>query len=620
MTPAKDRPAGLSVTQYAEAKKLPVSFLQGLGLREIRRSGRLAVTIPYEDQRGREVRVRVRLALEGPDRFRWGKGSQVIPYGLATLDGARKAGQIVLVEGESDAQTLWFHRIPALGVPGATSWKPEWAAYLEEIETIYVVLEPDRGGEAVAQWIGKAPFRDRVKVVGLGQAKDVSGFYLADPRSFPQRWRAAVAAAVPFAERVRLMAQRERDAAWAVCRTLAQERRILDRLQEALQAAGVVGEARVGPLLYVGLGTRFLPRPVSMAIKAPSAAGKSYITDRVLEFFPPRAYYGLTAMSEKALAYSEEPLSNRFLVLYEAAGLSGSFVNYFIRSLLSEGRLRYETVEKTREGLRARIIERTGPTGLIVTTTAVNLHPENETRLLSIPVKDTRRQTAEVLRQLARRGRGPRVDLTPWLALQTWLEGGEHRVVIPFAERLARLIPPVALRLRRDFGTLLSLIEGHAILHQATRPRGASGAIIAVLDDYAVVHGLVADLVAEGVEAVVPGIVRETVQAVKRLDERGPLGEGVTVKAIARALQLDSASVLRRTRMAQTLGYLQNLETGKWRPARLVLGEPMPSEQVILPLPTDPDFAEGAAADIAQVRVQAIFVASSRSYLARGVL
>jgi hypothetical protein len=29
-------------------------------------------------------------------------------------------------------------------------------------------------------------------------------------------------------------------------------------------------------------------------------------------------------MSERALAYSEEPLSHRFLVLYEAAGMSGA--------------------------------------------------------------------------------------------------------------------------------------------------------------------------------------------------------------------------------------------------------------------------------------------------------
>jgi hypothetical protein len=38
---------------------------------------------------------------------------------------------------------------------------------------------------------------------------------------------------------------------------------------------------------------------------------------------------------------------------------------------------------------------------VILTTTAVNLHPENETRMLSIPVTDTQDQTRQVLRALA---------------------------------------------------------------------------------------------------------------------------------------------------------------------------------------------------------------------------
>ena len=106
-------------------------------------------------------------------------------------------------------------------------------------------------------------------------------------------------------------------------------------------------------------------------------------------------------MSERLLAYSEEPIKHRFLVIYEAEGMSGDFATYLIRSLLSEGKVRYETVEKARDGLKPRLIEREGPTSLIVTTTALKLHPENETRLLSLTVTDTRRQTRGVFSMLA---------------------------------------------------------------------------------------------------------------------------------------------------------------------------------------------------------------------------
>ena len=114
-------------------------------------------------------------------------------------------------------------------------------------------------------------------------------------------------------------------------------------------------------------------RPVSVVVKGPSSGGKSFIVERVLSFFPESAYYALTAMSEKSLVYDDEPLEHRFLVVYEAAGMNGDLTSYFMRSLLSEGRLRYTTIEKTQEGLRPRLIEREGPTGLIVTTTAIRL-------------------------------------------------------------------------------------------------------------------------------------------------------------------------------------------------------------------------------------------------------
>jgi hypothetical protein len=106
-------------------------------------------------------------------------------------------------------------------------------------------------------------------------------------------------------------------------------------------------------------------------------------------------------MSEHALAYSQEPLRHRFLVLYEAEGMNAKFTSYLIRSLLSEGRIRYETVDKTKAGLIPKLIEREGPTGLL-TTTAVLLHPENGTRLLSITVTDTKEQTRNITRAMAK--------------------------------------------------------------------------------------------------------------------------------------------------------------------------------------------------------------------------
>jgi hypothetical protein len=388
-------------------------------------------------------------------------------------------------------------------------------------------------------------------------------------------------AATPIPQVFAAQVETEVAESWKLCRDHAQSVDILGRFAAALRDRGVVGEERNAKLLFLALVTRFLKRPISVAVKGPSSGGKSFLVEQVLRFFPPEAVYCLSAMSERALVYTEGDLRHRFLVIFEAAGLTSDFASYLIRSLLSEGRLVYEVVEKTPQGLRPRRIEKEGPTGLLVTTTAVKLHPENETRLLSLQVADTQEQTKAVLVAMAL-GSKETEDLSSWKALQVWLQHAERRVVIPFASRLAELTPPVSVRLRRDFGAVLALIMGHAILHQCSRPRGKNGQIVATFEDYRVVRELVADVISEGVGGTVSPTVRETVQAVIQLhgeELRGPISLG----QLAARLKLDKSAASRRAAVARQLGFLKNLETRRGLPAQYEPGEPLPEEASVLP-------------------------------------
>ncbi len=117
----------------------------------------------------------------------------------------------------------------------------------------------------------------------------------------------------------------DREAEWGLCAPIACSEHILDRFTAQLDRIGLVGEDRLAALLYPALTSRLLPRIVSVAVKGPSAGGKSFLVDAVLRHFPPNAYYPLTGLSERALAYSEEPLAHRHLVIFEAAGLEGEF-------------------------------------------------------------------------------------------------------------------------------------------------------------------------------------------------------------------------------------------------------------------------------------------------------
>ena len=135
---------------------------------------------------------------------------------------------------------------------------------------------------------------------------------------------------------------------------LARLPRILDAVADEVRSRGLVGEERLARTLYLVLTSRLLDKQVSAGVKGHSASGKSYTVETVTRFFPPEAYLEFTAMSERALVYSAEEYAHRTLVVYEVTalreGVEDDMTSYFVRSLLSEGRIDYEVTVRDKEG------------------------------------------------------------------------------------------------------------------------------------------------------------------------------------------------------------------------------------------------------------------------------
>jgi hypothetical protein len=73
------------------------------------------------------------------------------------------------------------------------------------------------------------------------------------------------------------------------------------------------------------------------------------------------------------------------------------------------------------------------------------------------------------------------------------------------------------------------------------------GGVVAAIDDYAVMYELVVDLVAQGVEATVAPIVRETVHAVADKD----LEDGLSIAQLAKVLGVDKSVTSRTWRLRE---------------------------------------------------------------------
>ena len=134
---------GLSMEEYAERKGLSIATLTACGVRtEVGTYGDPLVAIPYYDATGALIRTKYRTRT---GTF-WGKDGSGTPlYGLDRLAKAAPDAPVLIVEGESDCHAAWQRNVLAVGLPGASQWKPEYAAHLGT-RPILIWQEPDEGG------------------------------------------------------------------------------------------------------------------------------------------------------------------------------------------------------------------------------------------------------------------------------------------------------------------------------------------------------------------------------------------------------------------------------------------------------------------------------------------
>lgn len=137
-----------SLEQYAKEKHLPEQWLKDFCRIETgkdRRAGTTYMKIPYFDRNGKQVVYRKRYAHKD---FRWqyGSGGKIGLYGEWRLQSVGAGDPMILEEGESDAQSLWYMGFNALGVPGASMFKPNHAAQVMGLK-IYLHREKDGGGD-----------------------------------------------------------------------------------------------------------------------------------------------------------------------------------------------------------------------------------------------------------------------------------------------------------------------------------------------------------------------------------------------------------------------------------------------------------------------------------------
>ena len=172
-------PESYTLEEYAFNKRLPVDFLKSTcgasnGKDKDKKS---FLKLPYYNEEKTDHIFRKRYANK-EFRWSWGSSGKLILYGDWRLPEIRKSGWAILVEGESDTQTLWYLDFPALGVPGAANFRPKMVPKLQDLK-LFVHVEPDKGGETFLQKVTKV-LREE-EFIGEVYAWSCKGYGVKDP-------------------------------------------------------------------------------------------------------------------------------------------------------------------------------------------------------------------------------------------------------------------------------------------------------------------------------------------------------------------------------------------------------------------------------------------------------
>ena len=190
-----------TVQALATAKGLPVAALRSFGLSDSAAGVRFA----YRTPSGEPGRTRLRTAMRGVDGSTWlpGDGAPVVAYCTPeSLACARRFGYQLVVEGESDCWTAWFHGLPAVGIPGSANRHVLTLEHLPVTE-VFVQVEAENartypGGvreyvAAVTAGIRAVGFEGDVHQLRFQDGvSDLSELYQREPGSFAAQLRTAL--------------------------------------------------------------------------------------------------------------------------------------------------------------------------------------------------------------------------------------------------------------------------------------------------------------------------------------------------------------------------------------------------------------------------------------------
>jgi hypothetical protein len=212
--------AKATIAGLAAAKRLPVDLIKKFADEEYTHKGakRTGVAFRYKGIDGKRARSQVRKTTETSDgnSFWVTDGDKpedeqlpIVAFGshLVSRWVNTNAPYVEIGEGVTDTLTAFYHKIPALGLPGATNHKLISLEHVVGFSSVLLAFDTDAAGEnavtATAKHLREIGYTGRILRLSPAPHKDLSAWHIACNGSFRDEWDKRVEEALEVPEPVK---------------------------------------------------------------------------------------------------------------------------------------------------------------------------------------------------------------------------------------------------------------------------------------------------------------------------------------------------------------------------------------------------------------------------------
>jgi len=246
---------------------------------------------------------------------------------------------------------------------------------------------------------------------------------------------------------------------------------LLERTNELIGQAGVIGEETNRLLMYLIFTSRKREAPLHIVSLGASGVGKTHLQEKVGELMPQEDKIEITTLSENAFYYfGQRELKNKLILIEDLDGAEGAL--YPLRELQTKRKISKTVAHKNTKGeTRSVHLVVEGPVSVAGCTTKEQIYEDNSNRSFLIYLDESVEQDTRIM-DYQRRASAGNINFFEQARIAELLKNVQRvltpvKVVNPFAELLK--LPQEIFKPRRTNGHYLQFIEVITFYNQRQR-------------------------------------------------------------------------------------------------------------------------------------------------------